>query len=448
MVNEEFQWKRYPEVEEFIVNIIIEASTLSPDLKKLEEDLHEQTSTRIFDWIDSIAIHRTETLRNKLLSWEFTEVEKNQEYSIFNHFKAQFPKIILIEKNEIDIYLTAESIADFLMVRGLEKEIHGTIYSAFRKCHIFNQKNVNLFVVERRAYFSHEPKTESNEYISNYLWAVEKWKSRPRNSLEKEDQDLHKALLIAKEIVDKLGKDLAAWIVLQVERDYWQSRNSAGQMQKNRQDKLGLGWANHDHHTFRSSRKNFSKLVSLFEHLGFKCRERFYAGEEAGWGAQVMENSNCRLVLFLDVDLAPEEVMVDFAHQSLPDLQKLGTIGLWCALHGDSILSSGMHHLEAQFEFENLEIDLKLRGIGMMEPFSNFPYLKQAFTVGEHWRVNPSRVEQLIKNQKITSQEGEKFILHGALGSHLENLQRREGYKGFNKKSVNFIIKQTDPRKE
>ncbi len=34
----------------------------------------------------------------------------------------------------------------------------------------------------------------------------------------------------------------------------------------------------------------------------------------------------------------------------------------------------------------------------------------------------------------------------GALGSHLENLQRREGYKGFNQKNVSIIIKKTDPR--
>jgi len=29
----------------------------------------------------------------------------------------------------------------------------------------------------------------------------------------------------------------------------------------------------------------------------------------------------------------------------------------------------------------------------------------------------------------------------------MENLQRREGYKGFNQKNVSNIIKRTDPRK-
>jgi hypothetical protein len=32
------------------------------------------------------------------------------------------------------------------------------------------------------------------------------------------------------------------------------------------------------------------------------------------------------------------------------------------------------------------------------------------------------------------------------VGSHLENLQRRGGFKGFNQKSVSVIIEATDPR--
>ena len=35
----------------------------------------------------------------------------------------------------------------------------------------------------------------------------------------------------------------------------------------------------------------------------------------------------------------------------------------------------------------------------------------------------------------------------GALGSHLEILQRDEGYKGFNQTGINEIIKSTDPRR-
>jgi hypothetical protein len=291
-----------------------------------------------------------------------------------------------------------------------------------------------------------EPTYNDEGFLEKYFASKQKWQIRPRD-LADEEEALSRAIMLAQEIVGLIGEEAAACLILECERDYWQARNGAGQLQKNRQDRLGMGWANHDHHTFRSSRRHFTLLVRLFEILGFHCRERFYAGKEAGWGAQVMENSRCRLVLFLDVDLMPHEIEIDFAHHALPETDKLGTIGLWCALHGDSILKAGMHHLEAQFLFEELTKDLSGIGVGMMEPFSFFPYLKQAFTHGEVWPVDHSRVNETLRRGMITPEQAEKFLSYGAVGSHMENLQRREGYKGFNQKNVSIIIQKTDPRK-
>jgi hypothetical protein len=47
----------------------------------------------------------------------------------------------------------------------------------------------------------------------------------------------------------------------------------------------------------------------------------------------------------------------------------------------------------------------------------------------------------------ITADEAERFRTEGAVGSHLEILQRREGYKGFNQQAVGAILSETDPRK-
>jgi hypothetical protein len=186
--------------------------------------------------------------------------------------------------------------------------------------------------------------------------------------------------------------------------------------------------------------------VQLFTRLGFQNRERFYAGAEAGWGAQIMENA-AGLVLFLDVDLTPEELATEFYREELEDRDQLGTVGLWCALHGDSILRAGMHHFAARFDFERLIADLARYGVGYMPPFSNFSYLKQAFSIAERWEVEPARVEKLVRNKSITNEQGDRFLDQGAVGSHLENIERREGYKGFNRKNVSAIIRQTDPRK-
>ena len=130
--------------------------------------------------------------------------------------------------------------------------------------------------------------------------------------------------------------------------------------------------------------------------MGFQCRERFYAGREAGWGAQVMQQSNCGLVVFADVDLSAEEITGDFAHQPLPPRDELGTVGLWCALHGESFLQAGMHHLECQFDFDAARDQLAAAGIETMAPFTDFPFLKQAFTQGEMWPVEPRQIDAAV----------------------------------------------------
>jgi hypothetical protein len=240
---------------------------------------------------------------------------------------------------------------------------------------------------------------------------------------------------------------LACQVFFEEERRYWESRNHAGQVQKRRQDQLGLGWGNHDHHTFRSSRECFVDLNNFLLRLGFHKRERYYAGAEAGWGAQISEQSNAGIVVFADVDLLPDETQVDFSTQRLAGARKLGTVGLWVGLHGESFLQAGMHHLEARFEFDQLRAQLERRGVQTMMPFSNFEFLRQAFTEGERWPVSKDRVEKLLRDGLLNGEQAERFSREGALGSHLENLQRRGGFKGFNQKSVSVIISATDPRK-
>jgi hypothetical protein len=107
-----------------------------------------------------------------------------------------------------------------------------------------------------------------------------------------------------------------------------------------------------------------------------------------------------------------------------------------------------MHHLEARFDFASLRDHLQSNGLNLMKPFSDFEFLRQAFTEGERWPVNPGRAEHLASAGLITPEQRDKFITEGAIGSHLENLQRHGGFKGFNQKSVSAVIAATDPRKQ
>jgi len=446
-VNALFQWKCQPKAEALLLNILEECCKANPFIADLQRSLLIHTSTRLFDWVDHLVVGYSEQLEHELEEVGFVSDLATSTYRAFHHPGAQLPRIVLKDDSAgiVGTAVAVDQISDFLMVRGMAGFIEGEIFGGYRRCCVSTDRGVSLWVVERRGTLTLEPSAKKEGHLENYLTSVDLWKTRPRN-IDDEDEAMAMTLKLADKIIGLVGVGMAAHIVLEVERLYWQAKNTAAQIQKNRQDRLGMGWANHDHHTFRSSRRHFSQLVRLFEMLGFTCRERFYAGEEASWGAQVMEHSKSRMVLFLDVDLMPNEIEIDFRHHSLPDLPKLGTVGLWCGLHGDSILQAGMHHLEAQFMFDDLKEDLAKIGVGMMPAFSDFPYLKQAFTAGERWIVQPKRVQRLAEKRLITSQQSEKFRHEGAIGSHLENLQRREGYKGFNQKNVSFIIQKTDPR--
>jgi hypothetical protein len=437
-----FDWQCAPEAEKFLYHLLEDFKHKNSKIAACEKELMQKTSTRLFDWIDHFTIETSPVLDDELKKIGYEQEYAMPTYRVFTHPGAKLPSLLIQEgssKHPPGLAVKAESVADFLMVRRMERCIEGTILAPMRRALISKENQIAFFCIERRASRSMEPMYQPENILDDYLTCLERLQTRPRDTFEPINR-------LLEEFIPLLGKDTTAWIFLEVERKYWQLRNVAAQTQKNRQDSAGMGWANHDHHTFRSSRKHFSQLVRLFESLGFHCRERFYAGEQAGWGAQVMENPVCGLVLFLDVDLGPEEIEIDFAHQPLSEKNTLGTVGLWCALHGDSILEAGMHHLEAQFSFDQLKQDLSTLNIEMMDPFSTFSYLKQTFTQGEIWPVDPQRIDWLLKQKLITATQAEQFLQHGAVGSHLENLQRDEGYKGFNKNNVSLIIKKTDPR--
>lgn len=445
-----FYWQRNAEIEALLLEAIRECAARNPDLARFEKKLPGRTSTRLLDWVDHIMMPDSSRWRASLEQLGFLR-QPAEGVIFFLHPGVLLPGIVLVEDDRVrpcfGVVLRVESIGDFLQANSLSAPIQGSPYSPFRRAELSVHDSAAMQVVERRKSHIFEPVSLDHGYLRDYLDAVETWQNQPRGR-DDEEQDLAAMIEMAGQLAARLGPEEAAHIVCSCERQYWQARNHAGRMQKSRQDTVGLGWANHDHHTFRSSRRHFARLVDLFNRLGFQKRERFYAGREAGWGAQVMENSSAGLVLFLDVDLAPDEVAVDFTGQPLPPLEKLGTVGLWCELHGDSILGAGMHHLAARFVFDRLIEDIAGFNVRYMAPFSNFSYLKQAFSRAEQWQVAPARLERLLAAGTITERQAEAFGQQGAVGSHLENIERREGYKGFNKKNVSAIIRETDPRRQ
>ena len=437
---EEFDWTPQPAAAEFLAELLDRFRRQCPAIVALERRLLAETGTRLVDWIDHLALPSAEAPAERLTDLGF-EAFGSGPWTVWRQPRGLFPPVHAHHGIRPHLALRVESVADFMVADFIvanrldDARIEGEPLAQVRKTRFFAGQQADLWAFERHGSQQFDPAPIADTQIAAaqtraVLQHREAFRRRKRNfAVEREGFDHASDLVRA--AAAHLGTDWACDLFFAAEREYWQSRNTAGRVQKARQDRLGLGWANHDHHTYRSSRDHFTRLIRVLEQLGFVCRERFYGGHGAGWGAQVLEQPACGIVIFADVDLTPEEVTGDFAHEPLPDEKRLGTVGLWCKLHGEAFLQAGMHHLECQFDFDAARDQLRELGIQTMKPFTDFPYLKQAFTAGDTWQVDPQRLDRALADGSISPEQAKQFRRSGVIGSHLEILQRDDGYKGF-----------------
>jgi hypothetical protein len=446
----DFDWPLAYEAETLLRGFIRSFLEHNEVAARLARDLRQRTGTDFYEWVDhfSLDTEHAEELQAVGLIQEAVETPTGTE--VRYHPRAMMPRILLKRGGSSgqipsSLAIRTESLADLIARQNLLIEIQGAYGGGLRQVLIADEKNYRLLGVERLGYRGFLIDPPNSDRVEAVVKVREMWRARKRNFSNDEEGAAH-ALDLQKKAIRLVGPDVACDLFFMEERSYWELRNRAGQIQKRRQDSFGLGWSNHDHHTFRSSRRLFADLIEFFLRFGFRKRERYYAGAEAGWGAQILEHYTTGITVFADVDLMPQENEIDFSVERLPDAPRLSTVGLWCGLHGDSFLQAGMHHLEARFDFPVLREQLAAEGVTTMKPFSDFPFLKQAFTEAERWQVDPERVRALLEKKQITGEQADTFIKSGAVGSHLENLQRKGGFKGFNQKSVSAIIEATDPR--
>lgn len=445
-----FNWPLAYEAEALLSRYINSFLERHPFAANLARRMQAETGTEFFEWTDSFVVSQDHEAAFRAAGFVDDPVEAPAHVVVLAHPHAMLPRVRICTQSPaspvpVALLLRVESLADFLGRHGLIGEIEGAPGARYRAVTVSQENGVTLRACERLGYRGYLVKAPEPGFAEAVLRVKERWRMRKRDFAHDDDGVKH-AFAVLEQSIKLVGRDVACELYFAEEREFWMARNRAGRVQKRRQDALGLGWANHDHHTFRCSRRYFPDLVTFMERLGLEKRERFYAGAEAGWGAQVMETASVGIVVFADVDLLPEEVDEDYASKRLPEMSSVRTIGLWCGLHGDSFLQAGMHHLEARFNHPLLKEQLAAEGIATMKPFSDFPFLKQAFTEGERWRVEPRRIDALLGKGLITEAQAAGFRKDGALGSHLENLERKGGFKGFNQKAVSVIIAATDPR--
>ncbi len=445
-----FDWPLAYEAEAFLRQRLETFLSANRFARDLAGRMRDETGTDFFEWVDHFVLAPDD--QAALLAAGFAcdvEAETPAHEPVFEHPRATLPRVLLCKarRNPSVVAIKPEFVADFIARLHVRGQPEGEPRSRYRRVVVAEENSTRLEAVERRACRGFVPAPLKRGELEVIVRVRELFQTRPRRGAD-DAEGFAIAGKLLKEAAGLVGRDVACHLFFEAERAYWESRNGAARIQKFRQDTLGLGWGNHDHHTFRSSRAHFADLIGAFAQLGFYKRERFYAGAEAGWGAQVLEQPVTGIVVFADVDLLPEETEVDFSTRKLPPAPSLGTVGLWVGLHGESFLDAGMHHLEARFDFVGLRDQLQGQGVNTMKPFSDFAFLRQAFTEGERWPVRRERAELLVRLGLLTKQQAATFLRDGAIGSHLENLQRHGGFKGFNQKAVSAIIAATDPRRQ
>ncbi|MHA2434141.1 MAG: hypothetical protein ACXADO_12995, partial [Candidatus Thorarchaeota archaeon] len=403
--------------------------------------------------------------KDTLIEMGFREnrrVNRSKKTLVFEHQESILFPLVLSSENTAEVALRPESLVLFVQMnerhydwpdlRDTDEsysvyDLGEEYWSSYKKALISTQDESDLWAVERFGYDGYKPESLWRLLDGDRVVIVLAELLTRQRHFENESVGLEATLELIKDCCQILSDAQVAELFFRSERRYWQNRDRGGQVQKARQDRLGLGWGNHDHHTFRSSRENFHLLIEIFETMGFERREQFFAGEKAGWGAQVLEQPVCGISIFADVDISTEERDRDFANEPMEARSNLGTVGLWVALHGESILSAGMHHLAARVDFEHAIGALQEHGVRSLSPFSDFDFLKQAFVESETRPVEARRLDSLTDTGLISQDRHSSFRKSGAISSHLEVIQRGQGFKGFNQDSVSVIISATDPRK-
>ena len=438
-------WPRCPEAAAFFARQFHAFAAANPSLEAMATRFLQGAGVNILNLVDHWALPASAALAAELAACGLVEIPTVDGDTAWEHPGARLPRVRLVTDLAAPrLALAADSISDFAEANDLHTNgQHGDPDSGYEEAR-YPLPNGTLAVIVRQGYRGFQP----GELSASAAKALNRIRAalRSRDRAGDDAAILRATLQLAESIVGEIGPDRATDEFFAAERDLYRTRNRAAQWQYAQQQAQGFGWANHDHHTYRSSRVSFRGLMQLWNTLGFLSRERYYAGAEAGWGAQILEHPVSRIVIFSDLDMAPQELNIDFANTDLPPRAALGTIGLWCALHGDSIGRAGMHHIECEYDFQQAKANFEAAGFGVMTPFTDMPILKQAFTQAEMWTVLPERVAALVAHNALSREQAERFLTQGAAGSHLEILQRWEGFKGFNKTGVSAIIRETDAR--
>jgi hypothetical protein len=439
----ERDWTVQPDAERWLAGVLAAALADCPAGAAFADALLATCAVRLRDIVDSLRLPAPVLAAAEAAGWQ--AMPNAADAGLLENPDGFFPAVLPSADGRVALSFRVESIAQFQKVTGSMHGVEGDAFAPLRRTLAFVGSHSDLWAVERNGATVHHIEEVGAASIRTARLHLQRFRTRQRRF-----DDIAQGLVHTEALVDAAVRDIgphrACDLWLKAEREYWMTRCPAGAWAKARQDAAGIGWANIDHHTYDGSREHFRVTVRILEKLGYELREMLYAGEMAGWGSQILEQPALKSTIFADVDLAPHEISVDFAHETLPPLDHHRRAGVLSVLHGESILEGGLNHVAGMYDNQCLRALWAGEGKRMMAPFSDFPFLYQELTEGDWAAVDPARVDALEAGGHLGATEAEAIRLNGAVAAHLENLERNAGYKGFNKPGIDGVLRQLDPR--
>ncbi|MGK0219959.1 MAG: hypothetical protein ACI9HE_003466 [Planctomycetota bacterium] len=358
-----------------------------PQLDELKYLLEARTGTCLLDWVDALHLV-TEPQRRQSwidLGWKAEDSLSSQEVLRFP--KDALPPIVLVRDLEARLDLRVDDIESFLAsykdLRGRRPscKIEGQPGSGLRRAHLAGHGIRSLAMVQRRGYAGFTVGAHTGD-LDPELRAQWTHTLRARQRVYASDRHGLTALgSLLTEAREALGVPQAADLFLHLEREYWQASNRAGSVQAARQVTLGLGWGNAHKHVYRCSIEHLEASLRIFTELGF---ERDEQASGSSFHELVHPRSRLRVVCEADPKSTSQA--------------GIGPFGRWTALHGESLLRSGLHRLHAS----------QHRGRASDPAVDS-----------ERWKVDPLRLRLQVERGLISDEDAQQITQQGARGSLL-----------------------------
>ena len=94
---DQFSWQPQPRAQQLVFDLLAQFLSRSPQTAKLAERMHDETGTRLIDWIDHFAVPHSSDIEQQLKLTGFTQISLPGADRCFTQEQGIFPVIVLTD---------------------------------------------------------------------------------------------------------------------------------------------------------------------------------------------------------------------------------------------------------------------------------------------------------------------------------------------------------------